>query len=290
MEHIPVLLDETLEALDPKPNENFVDCTFGRGGHARAILERTAPNGKLIGLDWDSESINSWKKGQGSDFGGRLALISADFANLEAVLPEIAQGADGILYDLGMSSWHIDESKKGFSFAKDEPLDMRFDSSRELTAREIINNWPYKDLERIFNEFGQEKQSRRIALAIEKTRNVLEVKTTGQLAAIIAKAVRGNAVAAEARIFQALRIAVNRELESIGSGLDQGFKVLRSGGRMAVISFHSLEDAIVKNKFREWIAAGQADYINEKPIAPDAAQIASNPRSRSAKLRSIVKK
>ncbi|MCU0653594.1 MAG: 16S rRNA (cytosine(1402)-N(4))-methyltransferase RsmH [Candidatus Pacebacteria bacterium] len=291
MEHIPVLLNETLKALDPKPNENFVDCTFGRGGHSRAILERTAPKGIVIGLDWDAESLESYRANNPDDFGGRLILKNANFAHLdEAVPPELKGKIDGMLFDLGISSWHIDQSKKGFSFSKDEPLDMRFDRRNELTAAKLLISWPVKDLERIIDEYGEERQAKKIAAAIDRVRNQKKIETTAQLAAIVAKNIRGDKMPVLARLFQALRIAVNGELGYLDWGLDQAIDILKPGGRLAVITFHSLEDRIVKNRFRSWADDGRAGYINKKPIVPEAGEVEANPRARSAKLRSIIKK
>jgi len=289
MAHIPVLLEETIALLDPKSNENFIDCTFGRGGHARVLLEKTAPKGIVIGFDMDGDSLADYKANNAVP--DRLILENLNFADIsrsEAVKSVVP--ISGILYDLGMSSWHIDESKKGFSFSKDEALDMRYDRNDPVTAASIVNEKPAAELERIFSEYGEERDSRKIAKAIEAARRQKRIENAGQLAAIISKiAGPRQKNASLARIFQALRIAVNRELENVERGITGGFEVLAPGGRMAVITFHSLEDRIVKMKFRELAAAGRARLINEKPTAPGGEETAINPRSRSAKVRAIEK-
>jgi len=218
MSHIPVLLEETIRALDPKPGKNFIDCTFGRGGHSRAILEMTAPDGRVLGLDWDAQSLENYRASNPAL--ERLTLENLNFAELacsEAV-KKFAR-IDGILFDLGMSSWDIDESGKGFAFSKDEPLDMRYDTLAPVTAAQIINEASAAELEKIFSEYGQERNAQKIAKAIIAVRTAKKIETTGQLAAIISKIVppaRRNA--SLARIFQALRLAVNRELEMLKKG------------------------------------------------------------------------
>ena len=289
MEHIPVLMKETIEILDPKPGQNFVDCTFGRGGHSRELLEKTAPDGIIIGLDWDGQSLESYKKN--NIVPERLILEKLNYADIQnSQTVKDNYPISGMLYDLGMSSWHIDESSKGFAFSKDEPLDMRYDSQNPLTAARIVNEFMAQDLEKIFSEYGQEKDSKKITKAIVSVRRSKPIETAGQLAAVVSKvAPPAHRNAALARIFQALRIAVNRELDNIEKGIGSGFELLAPGGRMAIITFHSLEDRIVKLKFRELVDSGRARPILEKPLAPQNEEIIINPRSRSAKLRAIEK-
>lgn len=289
MEHIPVLMKETIEILDPKPGQNFVDCTFGRGGHSRELLEKTAPDGIVIGLDWDGQSLESYKKN--NIVPERLILEKLNYADIhDSQTVKDNYPISGMLYDLGMSSWHIDESGKGFAFSKDEPLDMRYDSQSPLTAARIVNEFMAQDLEKIFSEYGQEKDSKKIAKAIVSVRRSKPIETAGQLAAVVSKvAPPAHRNAALARIFQALRIAVNRELDNIEKGIGGGFELLAPGGRMAIITFHSLEDRIVKQKFRELVDLGRARLMLEKPLAPQNEEIIINPRSRSAKLRAIEK-
>lgn len=291
--HIPVLLEETIKALDPKPGENFIDATFGWGGHAQAILERNAPGGLVLGLDRDKESLESFKA-SGKTPDKRLILENTSFAEIRRVasLHNLEQ-IDGALFDLGMSSWHLDESKKGFSFLKDEPLDMRFDTADPLTAARIVNEWPAADLEKIFKEYGEEEFARKAAKEIEKARRQKMIETTRQLAGVIGKALPAGSPELKrrsySRIFQALRIAANRELENIDKGLAGAFEIMAPGGRLAVISFHSLEDRLVKTKFREWAGQGRAKLIFKKPVTPAPEEIGKNPRAKSAKLRAIVK-
>jgi len=288
--HIPVLLKETIAALDPKPNENFIDCTFGLGGHSAAILEKTAPFGIVIGLDWDNESLESFKAKNYDKFKDRLILKNLNFAQVAQARSGGVKKIDGMLFDLGMSSWHIDESEKGFSFSKGEPLDMRYDSANPLSAAKIINEWAGPDLKKIFKDYGEEKLAKKIAAAIVKARSQKRIETTSQLAAIISRIVPlSQKNPSLARVFQSLRIAANHEFENIEQGLEQGFEMLAPGGRMAVISFHSLEDRIVKNKLKELVASGSAKLVNEKPIVPNADEMAQNPRARSAKLRAAEK-
>jgi len=289
MTHIPVLLEETIAVLNPKPNENFIDCTFGRGGHTRVLLEKTAPNGIVIGLDLDAQSLESYRAENIVD--ARLVLENINFADIdrsEAI--KRVSPINGILYDLGMSSWHIDDSKKGFAFSKDEALDMRYDQNDSVTAASLVNSAPAAELEKIFSEYGQERHARKIAKAIETARRQKKIETAGHLALIVSRVITpAQKNASLARIFQALRIAVNRELENVERGLAAGFEIVSPGGRMAVIAFHSLEDRIVKLKFRELVAQGRARLVLEKPAAPTESEVASNPRSRSAKLRAIEK-
>lgn len=284
--HIPVLLNETIAALDPKPNENFIDCTFGRGGHSLAILEKTAPKGRVLGIERDKENILSLPEEARAN--PRLAIVNDSYANIA----DIARSRDfenvkGILLDLGMSSWHLDESGKGFSFAKDEPLDMRYDSDSRVDAAKMINRCSEKDLAEIFKNFGQEKSAKKIARAIVNARSKKEITTTRDLARIIFGLPYPRIRSTRARIFQALRVAVNNEFENIRRGIVSGFEILNAGGRMAAISFHSLEDKVVKEEFKKLAESGRAKLLFKKPIVPSTKEIAANSRAASAKLRAI---
>ncbi len=289
LNHIPVLLNEVLKVLDPKPYENFIDCTFGWGGHSRAILEKTAPRGKVLGIEWDSQSLAKlWRENW---LDPRLAIENDSYVKVAAIAKRHDfNDVSGILFDFGMSSWHIDQSGKGFAFSKDEPLDMRYQKSQELTAAKIVNEFSRAELEKIFFEYGQEKKAKKLAAAIVKARTAKPIETTWQLTKTAEKHIdprRKNQ--SLARIFQALRIAVNDELGNIKTGIEQGFEIMAKGGRMAAITFHSLEDAIVKNKFKELAASGRAIAICKKPIMAGAAEVEKNSRARSAKLRAILK-
>jgi len=286
--HIPVLQKEVLEYLDPKANENFIDATIGEAGHTMAILERNKPNGKVLGIEVDPELFKRVKQQD------RLILVNDSYVNLKKIVEKYSfKHVNGIFFDLGFSSWHIEESGKGFSFQKDEPLIMRYDSGQGLTAQEILNKWSEKEIEKILREYGGERFSKRIAREIIKARKVKPIKTTFQLKEIIEKAVPKNyergRIHPATRTFQALRIKVNDELENLKKVLPQALEVLEPEGKLVMISFHSLEDKIVKNFFREESKKAQIKILTKKPIRPSEQEIRNNPRSRSARLRAIVK-
>jgi 16S rRNA (cytosine1402-N4)-methyltransferase len=290
--HIPVLEEETLKILDPKPNENFIDATMGHAGHSLRILERTGPSGKLLGIDQTPEQIET-ARDRTKDFAGRVALAMDNFSNLKDIAGRNDIGPiNGILFDLGFSSWHVDESGKGFTFQKDEPLLMNY-APDGLTAEQIVNQWPEEDLEMIFSQYGQEKFSKKIARQIEGSRRKKPITSTLQLVEEIKAAVpqryQHGKTHCATRVFQALRIAANQELENLRRALPQALEILAPGGRLAVISFHSLEDRIVKVFLKEEEAKGSVKILTKKPIAPGPAEIGSNPRSRSAKLRAVQK-
>lgn len=287
--HIPVLLKETIEALDPKQNENFVDCTAGEGGHTAAILEKNGPNGKVLAIDWDKNQAEAIKRNIKSE---RLVSHSGNYADIKEIAKEIGFGKiSGILMDLGMSSVHIEISEKGFSFQKDEPLDMRYSEENELTAKDIINSWKREELIRIFEEYGEEKHAKKIADKIIDERKVKEIKSTLELANIISRAVKSprERINPATRVFQALRMAVNDELGNLKRGLADGFEILEYGGRMVIISFHSGEDRIVKNFFKELINKNLAIELVKKPVMAKDDELKINIRARSAKLRAIQK-
>jgi len=285
--HIPVLLNEVLANFNPQPNQNFIDCTLGGGGHAQGILERTRPHGKLLGIDTAPEAIEAMRRliKNNSDWQKRLILVNDNFVNLKKIVQENNfTDIGGILLDLGFSSDLLEDNARGLSFQIDGPLDMRFNPRQQkLTAAEIINSWPASDLENIFRNFGEEKFARPIVKVIIAKRKDKKIITTLQLAAIIEEAVGKNYVVKTlARIFQALRIAVNDELDNLSQVLPQAVDLLNKDGRLAVISFHSLEDRIVKNIF---ITNPTLKKITKKPITASESEVAVNPRARSAKLR-----
>jgi len=287
MVHIPVLQKEVLENLDPQPNENFIDCTVDGGGHALAVLEKTEPRGRLLGIDWDSEVLKNLKT-ISERLDNRLLLVNENFAHLKDIVKkENFKNARGILFDLGMSTWHLRESGRGFSFLKNEPLDMRYDLKNPLTAEKIVNFWSEPEIERIIRDFSEEKFAREIANQIIKERRFSQIKNTFQLVKAIRKAVPGryqySKIHFATRTFQALRIAVNDELNNIFLGLESAVNLLDKGARIAVISFHSLEDRIVKNFFKE--KKEILKTITKKPITPTLKEIKINPSSRSSKLR-----
>ncbi len=294
-EHIPVLLNEVIEYLNPKPNENFVDCTFGFGGHTQAILEKIKPNGEVLGIEWDEEKTNNKKLITNNK--ERLMLVNDSYANLKNIIEKENFGpVNGILLDVGISSWEVDSSGRGFSFQKDEPLDMRFfaDAQNDSpTAREIVNEWSEEELARIFQEYGQERFAKNIAGNIAQVRKNQPIETTFQLVEIIRKSFPRSYKFGKAhfatRTFQALRVAVNSELDNLKNVLPQALEVLEKEGRIAVISFHSLEDAIVKKFFKEQAKNNQLKILTKKPIVASFEEIKINSRARSAKLRVAIK-
>jgi 16S rRNA (cytosine1402-N4)-methyltransferase len=287
--HEPVMVEETVSLLQPSRGGLFVDCTVGLGGHSRALLEAGAT--RLLALDRDpdalrraAEALEAWRD--------RVELVHADYRDLEQVLEARGiAGIDGALADLGVSSMQLDAGGRGFSFRRDEPLDMRMDQSAGQTAAELLVDVEEDDLANVIFQFGEERFSRRIARAIVRARRVEPVHTTGRLAQIVRGAIprRGyQRIDPATRTFQALRIWVNRELEGLDTFLADATRRLSAGARLAVITFHSLEDRIVKHAFRA-LAAGEAalQVLTRKPVVPGDAEVARNARARSAKLRVI---
>lgn len=295
--HIPVLRQEVLDVLSPEADQNFIDGTGGAAGHTLAILERTAPGGKILFFDRDEEAIARAKEiiaAKDNKLLERTIFINESYASLTETVKKIAFApVRGILLDLGFSSDQLENSGRGFSFRKDEPLDMRFDSGQDLTAREIINHWSEAEIGRIIKEYGEEPFARKIAEEIIRSRKNKSILNTGELVGAIARAIpfkfQHARIHFATRTFQALRLAVNDELGNLERFLPQAVDVLISGGRLAIISFHSLEDRIVKNYFRDAARDGRAELLNKKPIMAGEDEVSENPRSRSAKLRAIKK-
>ncbi|MBI2577345.1 MAG: 16S rRNA (cytosine(1402)-N(4))-methyltransferase RsmH [Candidatus Wildermuthbacteria bacterium] len=291
--HQPVLLKEVLECLSPQPNENFIDCTLGEAGHTLALLERTNPHGKVLGLELNEQTLEKTKaRLKASQYADRVAIAEGNFADLQ----EIAKGlkfapVHGILLDLGFSSLELEQSERGFSFRQNEPLDMRFSAKTPETAADIVNTKTPEEIEQILKECGEERFARQIARAIANERNRKRIETTFQLVEIIGKAVpawyKRQRLHFATRTFQALRIAVNSELENLSKVLAQAIEILEPNGRIAIISFHSLEDRIIKQFFR---SSANLEVITKKPVSPSKTEIQMNPRSRSAKLRAAIKK
>ena len=293
--HIPVLKKEVLELLDPRPDENFVDATVNGGGYAMSILEKTAPNGKILAFDLDEKVLEKFKeKARTEGLEERIVPIPENFAEIQGVVGEKSFGpVDGIVADLGFSSWQIEKSGRGFSFLRDEPLLMNFNESSSKTAEQIVNEASEEEIIKILREYGEERFAPSIARHLVGARKIKKIQTTFELVEVIKKSMpfrfqRGK-IHPATRTFQALRIAVNDELGNLKKLLADGFEVLSDGGRFAIVSFHSLEDRIVKNFFREKKAEGQGEILTKKPITPGEAEISENPRSRSAKLRAIKK-
>lgn len=292
--HDSVLLEEVCELLDLSKKRNVVDATLGMAGHAKEILSRLPKTGKLIGFDADPEHYKVAKKNLRS-YKDRVVLVNANFADLaEAIKANTRiKGVDAFLFDLGLASPHVDMPERGFSFQKEAELDMRFNPKEQTTtAADVVNAYSEKNLIRIFKEYGEERFARKIAQAICKSRKRKPFKTTTQLADFITKHVkRAGRIHPATRVFQALRIEVNRELDVLVEGLKQAMELLKKDGRIAVISYHSLEDRIVKVLFRDLARQKGSDFrlVTKKPIVPSSEEVARNPRSRSAKLRVIEK-
>ena len=276
--HIAVLPRETLEGLAVRPDGTYVDGTFGAGGHARLILETLGPAGRLVAFDADPAA----RERAFDD--PRFTLVHANFRTLRAVLDDLEiPSVDGVLFDLGVSSMQFDEGERGFSFRVAAPLDMRMDPTAGESVAEFLAERDEKEIADAIYQFGEERMSRRIARAIVTRREEgRPVTDTADLAALVARVVRGGRVHPATRTFQALRIAVNDELGALREGLDAALDRTRPGGRVAVIAFHSLEDRIVKHLFRD---DPRVHAVTRKPLAPSEEEIAANPRARSAKLR-----
>jgi len=294
MSHVPVLLKEVIHYLDPQPNENFIDATIGEAGHTMAILEKNKPNGKVLGIEINSELFQKLQRVQDENSElstkKRLIVVNNSYVNLrEIVRKNDFHPIHGIVFDLGICSWQIESSGKGFSYQKDEPLDMRFNPNQDLTAAEIINFWEIEEIEKILREYGEERYSHRIALALKEARKKERIIGTQQLIDILKRTLPKNydnkRIHFATRVFQALRIAVNQELENIRQGLKETIEILGPKSKIVVISFHSLEDRIVKKFFKEQEKNNKLQILTKKPISPSAEEIKKNPRSRSAKLR-----
>jgi 16S rRNA (cytosine1402-N4)-methyltransferase len=283
--HASVLLAESLELLAVRPGGLYVDGTVGLGGHAAAILERSGPGGRLVGLDRDAEALEAAAE-RLRPFGARVRLVHADYREI----PSLLQGerADGVLLDLGTSSLQLDTPERGFSFRSEGPLDMRMDPSGGETAADVVNRTRETDLADIIFRFGEERASRRIARAIVAARRQARIRTTTELAAIVRRAAGRSRPGLDpaTRTFQALRIHVNRELEGLGPALRAAAECLAPRGRMAVIAFHSLEDREVKQTFRALGTEGFS-VLTRRPLRPSAEETGANPRSRSARLRGL---
>ena len=302
--HVSVLLDEVLTGLKLRPGAAAIDCTVGGGGHTAHILAQTAPTGRVLGLDADPDAITRVTHRFAAEIAaGRLTLVQSPFEEVASVAERVGFAkVDAILLDLGVSSFQFDQPERGFSLMQPGPLDMRFDPEQIPSAADIVNEWPERELADLIFQFGEERHSRRIARYLVQQR---PITTTQQLAEIVTRAVggrHGERLHPATRTFQALRIAVNRELEQLTNVLPQALSLLHPGGRLAVISFHSLEDRIVK----QWAQAEATNFVHDrmhplggvdrtptlqivtrKPITPSDIEIEQNPRSRSAKLRII---
>ncbi|ACA59951.1 16S rRNA (cytosine(1402)-N(4))-methyltransferase RsmH [Candidatus Desulforudis audaxviator] len=307
--HQPVMLREVLEWLDPKPGGTYVDCTLGGGGHALGVLERIGGRGLLVGIDRDADALAA-AAFRLAGYGDGVRLVQADFRELAAVLRRLETGpVQGILYDLGVSSHQLDTASRGFGYQQDAPLDMRMDPGGGVTAADLVNRLPEDELSDLIKAYGEERWSRRIAAFIARERKREPILTTGRLAEVIKEAVPARARRTgphpARRTFQALRIAVNDELGALKTSLHQAVDLLDAGGRVVVLSYHSLEDRLVKDTFREFAVhckcppglpecrcgvVPRLDILTSRPRVPGEDEIAANPRARSAKLRAARKR
>lgn len=292
VEHQPVLLDAVLQYLDPHPSGRYCDATVGLGGHAQAVLERTAPDGRFIGIDRDQDALRV-AAARLAPFGDRVSLIHAPFSRVRPVLADLgAIPIDGFVVDLGVSSAQLDQAERGFSFQRNGPLDMRMDQSAGETVGQLLQRSDEAELASILREYGEERHAARVARAIIEARDRGQLDSTGTLGALVARALPHHERHKNpaTRTFQALRIAVNDELGELEQFLDQMADCLRPGGRICIIAFHSLEDRLVKHRLRQ-LAADRGDrpaklrILTKHVVVADSAERRANPRARSAKLR-----
>lgn len=282
---------EVVAILQPKPGGWYLDATVGLGGHADAILRASEPTGTLLGIDRDGEALTLARQRLGP-FADRVILVQGRYEGL-ADLVGVGRRFDGILFDLGASSLHLDTADRGFSFGREGPLDMRMDRSAGETAADLVSRLSERELADLIFRWGEERRSRRIARAIVEARRRSPIRTTTALAEVVARAIPRAVwprhIHPATRTFQALRIAVNDELTGLGRALEEAAGLLRPGGRIAAISFHSLEDRIVKQTWRRLGAGGGMRILTKRPITPGEAEAAANPRARSAKLRALLR-
>lgn len=306
--HVSVLLNETIDSLNIKEDGIYVDCTLGGAGHSSEILKRLSDKGRLIGIDQDEDALSAAKE-KLKDY-KNVTYVHDNFYNIENILENLGiDKVDGIIADLGVSSYQLDEKDRGFSYMNDAPLDMRMDRRIEFSAYNVVNEYSFEELYKVIREYGEENFAKRIAQFIVEHRSEKPIETTGELTEVIKRAIpakfRREGPHPSKRTFQAIRIEVNGELRILNKAIEDGVSKLKSGGRMSIITFHSLEDRIVKNKFRELESPcdcpkdfpicvcgkeSMVKVISRKPIEPSKEEVEENPRSRSAKLRVAEKK
>lgn len=287
--HIPVMCREVLDYLNLAPGKTIVDLTIGTGGHSLKILERIMPRGRLIGIDRDEESLNMAKE-RLRDYSSSCEFVYGNFMDIDKILSSLnIKKVDGILFDLGLSSVQLDDPDRGFSFQNEGPLDMRLDKNSYISAYDLVNNLNEDELSCLLWNFGQERWHNRIARFLVKEREKHPISTTQELSDIVVRAIpyryRHHRIHPATRTFQAVRIAVNRELETLEIAIQKAIELLDKKARICVISFHSLEDRIVKLNFRDFALRGLIKIITPKPLVPTALEIEQNPKSRSAKFR-----
>jgi len=284
--HVPALVEEVMTFLRCEPGRTYVDATLGGGGHASEILKRTEPDGVVIGMEWDEEALSEARNIL-MPFGDRVKIFRENFIHLSDFIR--AESVDGMLLDLGLSSIQVEKAERGFSFKGEGPLDMRMDQRLNHTAADLINRLSLEELEDTLSRYGEERWTKRIARAIVQEREREPVRTTQTLRKIVHGAIprrfHSRRIDPATRTFQAFRIRVNEELDNLGKILETGWKVLKRGGRICIISFHSLEDRMVKETFRRLEKQGEMRLLTKKPVTPSEEEQRKNPRSRSAKLR-----
>jgi 16S rRNA (cytosine1402-N4)-methyltransferase len=305
LRHIPVMKDEVVALLRPRSGARFLDGTLGGGGHAVAFLDALLPDGQLVGLDQDASTLALATQRLAS-FADQCLTFHANFSNAAALLQRIGwDGVDGLLLDLGFSSLQVEDGTRGFSFLRSGPLDMRMDQQLDFQAADLVNEASEEELRRIFRELGEEPAAGRIARAIIRARSITPLRTTSDLVEVVERVIprsRRTHLHPATRVFQALRIAVNKELEHLSLFLQDGYRLLRPGGRMVILSYHSLEDRLVKETFRRWAStclcppqlqvcachwSPQVRLLTPKPLSPTSEEVSMNPRSRSAHLRAV---
>jgi 16S rRNA (cytosine1402-N4)-methyltransferase len=294
MAHIPVLLEESLHYLRPKQGDKFIDATFGEGGHSLALWEMIKPNGEILAFEWDPElfqkgleRISSLKPMP------KIKLVNKNFSEIERVVKEERfECVKGVIFDLGLSSYHYDEAKRGFAFKQNEFLDMRINPNDiKITAFEVVNYFSKSELIRILKNYGEEKRAEKIAEKIVEERKKKKLETTQELKELVSQVYKGRRgkIHPATKTFLALRTFINQELENLDKGLDGAINVLEKGGRIVIISFHGLEDKVVKEKIKKWKKEKRIVLITKNVVRPKKEEIKQNPRARSAKLRAIEK-
>jgi 16S rRNA (cytosine1402-N4)-methyltransferase len=286
LKHTPVMVEEVMTFLKCEPGHTYVDATLGGGGHASEILKRSVPDGVVIGMEWDEDALSEARNTL-MPFGDRVKIFRENFIHLPDLMK--AESADGILLDLGLSSIQVEKEERGFSFRGEGPLDMRMDQRMNETAADLVNSLSSEELEYTLFQYGEESWAKRIARAVVQERERESIRTTQALRKIVHRAIprrfHSRRIDPATRTFQALRIRVNEELENLKKMLETGWKILKRGGRMCVISFHSLEDRMVKETFRTLEKEGEMRVLTKKPVTPCEEEQKRNPRSRSGKLR-----